>query len=325
MAADKPFDLKMFDVRAFGTKGDGQALDTASIQKAIDACQAGGGGMVYFPTGTYRAGTLKLKSNMRLHLAAGARLLGSRDLGDYVTRPKGEFCHGTGSAWVLLHGVGVQNVTLEGEGTIDGAKAGHVDPVTGRWQRGPLGILFERSTNISLLDLTVTQIPGWAVTFFDCEHVDIHRLRVRDVMADGINPVCCRHVLYDSVTIDGTGDDPITIKNEGPVTGLPLTSDIVISNCVVRNTTHPGFKIGTGTSGVFRNILVRDCVFDIAGSAFCIQLMRPTHDPERAIDNLRIANVTVQRARQLFDITTMGVERPVIRNLSFSDITYRSA
>ena len=314
----------MFDVKAFGAKGDGQALDTASIQKAIDACQAGGGGTVNFPTGTYRAGTIDLKSNVRLHLAAGATLLGSRDLGDYRKRPKGEFCHGTGSAWILLHGVGVQNVTLEGQGTIDGAKAGFTDPVTGQWKRGPLRILFERSKNISLLDLTVTRIPAWAVTFFDCDNVGIHRLRVRDVMADGINPVCCRHVLYDSVSIDGTGDDPITIKNEGPVEGLPLTSDIVISNCVVRNTTHPGFKIGTGTAGVFRNILVRDCVFDISGTAFAIQLMRRTFDSERAIENLRIAHVDVKRAKQLFDITTIGVERPVIRNLSLSDITYRS-
>ena len=96
--------------------------------------------------------------------------------------------------------------------------------------------------------MTVTQTPGWAVTFFDCEQVELHRVQLKDVMADGINPVCSRHVLYDSVNIDGTGDDPITIKNEGPMTGPMLTSDILITNCSVRNTKHPGIKIGTGTS-----------------------------------------------------------------------------
>jgi hypothetical protein len=325
LAAVAAAEAKVFDVKAFGAKGDGAALDTPSIQRAIDACQASAGGKVYFPPGIYRAGTIALKSNVRLYLHEGARLLGSRDLGDYLQRPTGEFCHMTGSAWVLLHGVGVQNVTLEGKGIIDGANAGFTNSITGQWQRGPLGILFERSKNISLLDLTVTRIPAWAVTLFDCDNVNLRRIRVVDVMADGVNPVCSRNVLYDSVSIDGTGDDPITIKNEGPVTGLPLTSDIVISNCVVRNTTHPGFKIGTGTAGVFRNILVRDCTFDISGTAFSIQLMRHTLDTERAIENLCISNVTVLRAQQLFDITTMGVERPVIRNLSFSDITYRSA
>ena len=315
---------RVFDVKAFGAKGDGAALDTVSVQKAIEACHTNTGGKVYFPPGTYRVGTLALKSNVRVYLEAGARLLGSRNLGDYVQRPAGEFCHLTGSAWVLLHGVGVENVTLEGKGTVDGANAGFTNAVTGQWQRGPLGVLFERSTNICLLDLTVTKIPAWSVTFFDCASVSMRRIRVLDVMADGINPVCSRNVLYDSVLIDGTGDDPITIKNEGPVTGLPLTSDIVISNCTVRNTTHPGFKIGTGTAGVFRNILVRDCTFDISGTAFTIQLIRQTLDPERAIENLCISNVSV-RAKQLFDLTTMGVERPVMRNLSFSHINYRGA
>ena len=44
-------------------------------------------------------------------------------------------------------------------------------------------ILFERSTNIVLRDITVTQTPGWAVTFFDSEHVQLHQVRLKDVMA----------------------------------------------------------------------------------------------------------------------------------------------
>ena len=37
-----------FDVRTFGAAGDGKALDTAAINKAIDAAAAAGGGTVYF-------------------------------------------------------------------------------------------------------------------------------------------------------------------------------------------------------------------------------------------------------------------------------------
>ena len=42
-----------FDVKAFGAKGDGKAADRDSINNAIEAASAAGGGTVYFPAGTY--------------------------------------------------------------------------------------------------------------------------------------------------------------------------------------------------------------------------------------------------------------------------------
>jgi polygalacturonase len=63
--------------------GDGQALDSPAIQHQIDALAARGGGTVYLPAGTYRCGTLHLRSRITLHLDPGATLLGSTDLRDY--------------------------------------------------------------------------------------------------------------------------------------------------------------------------------------------------------------------------------------------------
>lgn len=45
---------KVFNVKAFGAKGDGVADDTAAIRAALDAAQQNGGGIVYLPWGTYR-------------------------------------------------------------------------------------------------------------------------------------------------------------------------------------------------------------------------------------------------------------------------------
>lgn len=42
-----------FSVTAYGAKGDGTTDDTASIQAAIDAAEANGGGTVHFPIGVY--------------------------------------------------------------------------------------------------------------------------------------------------------------------------------------------------------------------------------------------------------------------------------
>jgi hypothetical protein len=44
----------LFNVKQFGAKGDDVTDDTAAIRSALDAAQKNGGGVVYFPWGTYR-------------------------------------------------------------------------------------------------------------------------------------------------------------------------------------------------------------------------------------------------------------------------------
>ena len=53
---------EVFDVRAFGARGDGRTKDTAAIQRAVDAAHEAGGGTVEVPAGTYLSGSIFLKS-----------------------------------------------------------------------------------------------------------------------------------------------------------------------------------------------------------------------------------------------------------------------
>jgi hypothetical protein len=58
---------RWFDVKDFGAVGDGSTDDAAAIQAAIDAVNAAGGGVAFFPEATYRTkSTLILKSGVRL-------------------------------------------------------------------------------------------------------------------------------------------------------------------------------------------------------------------------------------------------------------------
>src|SRR5271165_3066791 len=63
------------DVKAFGAMGDGQALDTLAINKAIEAAAAAGGGTVHFPAGNYLSFSIHLKSNVALYLDNGVTLI----------------------------------------------------------------------------------------------------------------------------------------------------------------------------------------------------------------------------------------------------------
>jgi len=68
-----------FNIKTYGAQGDGAALDTAAVNKAIDAASAAGGGTVYFPPGTYVAGSIHLKSNVTLYLEQGSTVEASTD------------------------------------------------------------------------------------------------------------------------------------------------------------------------------------------------------------------------------------------------------
>ena len=308
------------NVKEFGAKGDGVTLDTEAIQKTIDACAEAGGGLVTLPSGTYLCSTFYLRSNLTFEVGQGAVLLGSKNMSDYgaFTEDK-EFCRVASCAGYFIRGIDLHDVTVCGPGVIDGNDAACEDG-----KRGPMTILFEGCRDVTVRDVAVIRSPGWCTTFVECEDVRILRVNVLDCDNAGFTTESCRRVLYDGCVIERTYDDPLCIKNTSGY--KDVTEDVIISNTTIRNIgkrgTHPAIKIGTATAGVFRNILVSNCMFENAQSMFAIQLMRPKlkENKERIIENVVFSNVIVRDVWNVIDITTMGVDEAAVSDLVFDNL-----
>ena len=67
--------MTVYNVAVFGAVADGVTLCTKAVQAAVDTCHKNGGGRVLAEGGTYLFGSITLKSNVELHIAANAVLL----------------------------------------------------------------------------------------------------------------------------------------------------------------------------------------------------------------------------------------------------------
>ena len=104
---------RAFNVRDYGATGRKEEDARPSIQKAIDACAAAGGGTVLIPPGLYTSGTLHLRSHIRVELTEGATLYASTDSNAYDCGP-------IVSKAALFYGEDLEDVSFGGRGIVDG-------------------------------------------------------------------------------------------------------------------------------------------------------------------------------------------------------------
>lgn len=246
----------LFSPLAFGAKGDGVAKDTAALQHAIDAAQEHGGGTVHVPAGRYLCGSLILKSCVSLWLDNGATLVMSLDDADFLPVAKldydpkanndtADFHH------ALLTGEDLENVTIFGEGSIDGNR-----PKRG----GPKPIAFKRCNHLSVRGITLRSAPNYNISLLGCSFVHIDSVSIHNGFADGIDPDCSRYVRISNCFIE-SHDDAICLKASGALGERGASEHVAIDNCILR-TASIHIKCGTESCGDFRNIAVSNCVFE---------------------------------------------------------------
>lgn len=231
-----------YNIKQLGAKTDGSILCTKIIQKAIDEASTKGGGTIYFPSGQYLTGAIHLKSNITLHLDAGALVKFSDNPIDYLpfvqVRWEGVLMN---SFSPLLHAEKVDNITIEGRGTFDGQgqkwwatileyvaqirKNGDIDSIN-NFQK----MWMEANSDIKVSDYYKRTLKRrfFRPPFFQAnKSTNIRITGVKFINSPfwTINPIFC-----DNITIDG-----ITINNpKSPNTdGINPSScsNVHISNC----------------------------------------------------------------------------------------------
>ncbi len=344
----------IFNVVDFGAVGDGNTLNTAAIQKAVDACAAAGGGQVVVPAGIFLSGAVFLKSQVEFHLSLGAVLRGVQDFAAYpplsVEAPQGHSLSGwRGWRASLLTGVQLQNIAITGQGLLDG-QGDFWWKTLDAWHAGqkkpprPNLFLLLDCEGILLDGVRFLNSPAWTVVPILCRNLTINNIDIKNPWkpyhnCDGIDLVSCRNVRISNCHVD-TGDDGICLKTLPLLWGTPDYSkphipceDIVISNCVVEHG-HCGVGIWGEVLGGMRGVAVSNCVFDGTRTGIRISRFKPW--PGGFVRDIRIDNILMRRVECVFEVSNYwdpekiesgpGKEdTPVFSNIHFSNITATQA
>ena len=185
-----------FNVLSYGARGDGLSDDTQAIQRAVEECARAGGGRVVLPAGqTFLAGAVTLRKRVEFHLERGAVLKASPRWRDY------------GESGALLFAKDISELTISGDGTIDGndravwqsladEQAGGDVNKPGWWPQAFCGrwwpfwqkpeeavkipgrprlLLLIGCREVRLRDFTMRNAPSWTVHAVGCEDMVIDR------------------------------------------------------------------------------------------------------------------------------------------------------
>jgi polygalacturonase len=294
------FPQKDFDVTAYGARGDGKTDCTEAFKKAIEKCNAKGGGRVVVPKGVFLTGAIHLKSNVNLHVSKDAVIKFSVDPKKYLpvvfVRWEGVECMNYSP---LIYAFEQENIAITGEGVLDGQGA---EENWWKW-KGKKGESKEtqKEARKRLIEMGEKNIPVAQRIFGDssylrpnffvpyrCKNVLIKGVTFKDSPMWFLHPVLCANVAIIGVTTEGqgpnndgcdpesctdvlikncyfnTGDDCIAIKsgrnNDGRRVNVPC-SNIIVQGCRMKNG-HGGVSLGSELSGGIRNIFAEDDTMD---------------------------------------------------------------
>ena len=268
---------------------------TDAFKQAVERLNAQGGGTIYVPAGSYHTRSIQLKSNMVLHLEAGALLDFTDDIENYEVISM-EFEGIAGSMYKpLIFASGEENVSVTGQGKMNGNGQRWWKESKGLPHRRPYFVCFDHCKHVRLEGITLENSPVWTVHPIYSEDVVIHGVKIKNPAdspnTDGIDPDSSRNVRISDCIID-VGDDCIAIKS-----GTEDTPDkqpcenITITNCNMLHG-HGGVVIGSEMSGCVRNVTISNCVFQETDRGIRLKTRRQRGG---AMENMVFDNIVMDK------------------------------
>jgi polygalacturonase len=293
---------------------DEAKLDTARIQKAIDACKQGqavelamGGTANAFLTGP-----LELRTGVTLLLDKGVTLYGSRDPKIYENSP--------GSCGIVTqdnpHGckplisvLKAPHAAIMGDGILDGRGGANLlgqskswwdlanDARDNRHQQVPRLIDINKSDDFTLYRITLKNSAMFHVVFAHGDGFTVWGLKIDTPKnarnTDGVDPSASKNITVTQSFIR-TGDDNIAIKGgDGPVTHMSVSNNHFFYG-------H-GMSIGSETNAGVSQVVVDHLTLDGTESGIRIK-----SNPTRGglVDDITYKNICIRDSNHPIQLET---------------------
>jgi len=266
------------DMLKAGAKADGKKLNTELINRTIDKLSAKGGGTLFFPSGKYLTGAVKLKSNITIELEAGATLLFSDNFDDYLPfvdmRYEGvmmkSFCP-------LFYAVDQHDITIKGEGTIDGQGK--------KWWTEFYRVLVDLQKN-GIRDLNKYQ-SMWDSANKDTDLYKVTNADYKEVLdrrffrPSFIQPIRCKNIKIEGITIVNS---PFWTVNP------ELCENVTIKGITINNPSSPNTD-GINPSSC-KNVHISDCLISVGDDCITLKSGRDLQARQIGVpcENITITN-----------------------------------
>lgn len=322
------FKKDTFNILDFGAQAGGIAINTSSINAAIDSCSRRGGGVVLVPRGLWLSGPVRLRSHVNLHLEKGALLQFTDDLDQYpLVRTNWEGMDAIRNH-SPVYGVDLEDVAITGAGILDGAGMAwrplkNTKVTAGEWEKmvASGGVLNETKDtwypNASALLGSKMKRPGVIAEGYD----ETKALEIKAFLRPNmVSLIRCKRVLIDGPTF----------QNSPAWTLHPLLcTHFTLKNVTVKNPAYAqnGDGVDVESTRFFR---IENCVFDTGDDGICLKSGRNEEGRKRGVptsDGI-IQDCTVYKAHGGFVIGSEmsgGVRNVFVSGCTFlgSDIGLR--